>query len=165
MLSEEHCDLLDQLPKLEQQIIDLYLKRKFNQTEVARILHITQGAVSSRLGRIRARLIFLGLLKGIDFNILFDDLKLVIKPLELEIAQNLTMTTCQSETASNLNHKYSLKGNDKLTQVKVRHRFKKVLKQLKNSTKYRRHYDALQLIDKNLYLRHEVKLPHYDRKF
>jgi len=80
----------------------------------------------------------------------------------------MVRTTCQTETAEQINGKLNLEGNNKLTQVKVRHRFRKCLARLKSLSKkekkYRRYVDFFNFLNENLYRMHEVRLPQFDKR-
>jgi predicted transcriptional regulator len=157
------------LPKREQELIDFYYYKKMNQKEIAKIIGVTQGAVSSRLSRAKKRLMYLRELKGIDFDVFYKDVEEVAESsLDMEIVKGIIKTSCQSETAQRINEKFCLVGSDRMTQVKVRYRFEKLMERLrvlgKRSYKYKRHYYTLKKIKDNLYRLHEVRLPHFDRR-
>lgn len=163
---EKYKDFIPQLPKFEQDIIDYYFNNNMKQKDIALLTGKTQGAISSRLKRAQARLIFLSELKKIDFETILQDLKNVVDDeFDIEVIRCLIATTCQSESAWQLNNVYQLQGSKKMNQVKVRHRFERCLSRLKSSQeqKYLDYYQKLLLIKKNLYLLHELKLPHFER--
>jgi len=164
---KENSDLIPKLPEMEKTIVDLFF-HDVKQKDIGKILGITQGAVASRISKLMSRLAYLKELKGIDFNIFFQDIEKICTPLELEIIKVILETSCQTQTAWVINGKLGLKGPKKLNQIKVRHKFESVMELLKeigeHSNRYRRHYKTLQKIKENLYVLHEVKLPHFDRK-
>lgn len=166
-LSIEFYDLIQKLPYREQTIVDLYYNKKVKQAYLAEIMGVTQGAISHKLTRIKERLTYLSELKKIDFNKFFDDVKdLIEDSFDLVILQSLVQTSCQSATAWELNNKHNLKGEEKLTQIKVKHRISKLANKLKknrNKKKYREHYKTIKKIMDNLYMLHELKMPHFDR--
>lgn len=159
----EHPEYLQKLPKAEQDLYDLYINHRMGQKEIANLLGMTQGAVSSRLTRARKRLDFLLKLEGFDFNNLYQDLSKIFNEFELCLLQTMCRTTCQTETAQILNDVYGFKGNKKMNQVKVRHRFCNCLKKMeKTNSKY---YELFFLINKNPYILHEVRLPHFEASY
>lgn len=165
---EEHREFIRYLPEIEQNIIEYYFNG-ITQRDIALMLGITQGAVSSRLNRSRKRLTFLSVFKKVDYENIFKNLKRnLVNKLEIDIVRTLAATTCQSETARILNEKYHLKNDDKMTQVKVRYRFEKLLERLKclslQDKTCESYYKNLLLIKNGSYLLNEVKLPHFERR-
>jgi predicted transcriptional regulator len=159
---------LTKLPDREIDLIELYYKYRKNQKDIARMFGVTQGAVSSRLSRARTRLEFLRDMPKISEEDLDNNLKELFSDLEIEIIKCMIQTTCQSKTASIVNDRFNLLDDkQRMTQVKVRHRFEKCINQLeeisKNNSDMKIYYDLLKYIKKNLYKLHEVKLPHFDR--
>jgi predicted transcriptional regulator len=160
---------LHKLPPREIDLVTLYRKYGKNQKDIAKMFSVTQGAVSSRLRRAADRLQFLrDLPKITDAEIETGLAKVFDDPIEIEIIKCMKETTCQSRTAVLINKKFNLVSDkEKMTQVKVRHRFEKCLARLKvlkdSDPKYRRFYDFLFFIKNNLYALHEVHLPHFDR--
>jgi hypothetical protein len=159
---------LSRLPEKEIDLLTLYRKFAKNQKDIARIMGVTQGAVSSRLKRALVRLKFLRDLPKISDDDIDRGLSPFFHRIELEIIKCMRDTTCQSETAKILNDRYGLYDiKDRMTQVKVRHRFEKCLHRLESLRQERselgKYYDLLLLIKNNLYKLHEVKLPHFDR--
>lgn len=169
MSFEDIEPFLHKLPPREIDLVTLYRKYGKNQKDIAKMFSVTQGAISSRLRRAADRLQFLrDLPKITDMEIemhlspVFDD------PLEIEIIKYMKDTTCQSRTAVLINEKFNLiEEKERMTQVKVRHRFEKCLAHLsllkETDSKYLRFFTLLSFIKKNLYKLHEVKLPHFDR--
>jgi len=162
----KHSEFISNLPKMEQTLIGLFMRNE-KQKDIGKILGITQGAVSSRLGRAITRLKYLRELSAINFNQFFKDMDKISSPLEMEIIKGLVETSCQTETAWRINARYNLKGLKKMNQVKVRHRLEIILKNLKEVGNhirvYKRHSVTLDKVMKSLYILHEVKLPHFDR--
>lgn len=158
---------LHKLPLKEIDLLTFYLKKGKNQKDIARIFSVTQGAVSSRLKRALSRLAFIRDLPKISDEEIDLNLKDLFTPIEVEIIKLMKETTCQSKTATMVNERFNLiDEKHRMTQVKVRHRFEKCLMELEKLQKdpnYRRFYDLLVMIKKNLYKLHEVILPHFDR--
>jgi len=160
---------LHKLPPREIDLVTLYRKYGKNQKDIAKIFSVTQGAVSSRLRRAADRLKFLrDLPKITDQEIETQLSKIFQDKMEIEIIKCMKNTTCQSKTASLINEKFNLVGEkERMTQVKVRHRFEKCLTKLallkETEPKYDRFYNLLNFIKNNLYALHEVVLPHFAR--
>jgi predicted DNA-binding protein YlxM (UPF0122 family) len=160
----EYYDVIQELPSREQTILDLYYNKKMDQEELAKIFGITQGAISHKIARIKERLVYLSELKKIDFKKIFKDIKgfyneIIADPFDILVLQSLVKTSCQSETAWQLNNKYGLK----LNQIKVKHIIERLANKLKRKRKYKEHYKAIKKVMNNLYILHEIKLPHFDR--
>lgn len=165
---EDFEPFIRKLPSREVDLIDMYYREHKKQKEIAEFFGVTQGAVSHRLSRARKRLAFMR-----DMPKLTEDIKELLKThfddFEIDIIIYMIQTTCQSKTALLLNTKHKLAGKDKMTQVKVRHKFDRVLeklKKLKRSDKELKScYELVHYIKNNLYMLHEVILPHFDKGF
>ena len=79
------------LSEFDQQVYDLAVKKKFRQSEIARIVGITQGAVSSRLSRMLKRLKFLETLDTFNLSRIDEELTGLLDPMEREILKNLAL--------------------------------------------------------------------------
>jgi len=161
---------LNRLPDIEQKLYHLYLEKDFSQKDVSILLGMTQGGVSSRLKRMEARLMFLNKLESFDLEGLDASLRTLFGPFDMELLKGMLRTTCQSETADSLNSLFNLsskrgigsKTPPAMTQVKVKYRFEKCLELMKkNSSAY---YELFLLIENNLYILHEVNLPHFNKR-
>lgn len=163
---ESFLPYLDKIPKKEKDLIYLYYFERKKQKEIARIYSVTQGAISHRLSRANKRLKFLRDMPKLEGNI-EDFLKGFFSDIEIDIIKYMIETTCQSKTALLINQKYSLTGDKKMTQIKVRHRFfssiEKLKKLKKKNKKLKVCYDLLKYIKNNLYMLHEVILPHFKK--
>jgi len=165
--SDDFDFFIAQLPDREKDLIDLYYREHKNQKDIAKMFGVTQGAVSSRLIRAKSRLKFLRKMPKITSEDIDRDLQ-IFGDLERDIIKTMMETTCQSKTAIILNKRYVWQSEkQKMTQVKVRHRFLKCLENLKNLRKEKKEFDKyyrlLDYLKKNPYKLHEVKLPHFDR--
>lgn len=149
---------LEMLPKKEYDLIIMYYILKKEQKEIAKILRLTQGGVSHRISRAKARLRFLVKVPKFSKDELFKDLKDLFEALDLTILWGLYETTCQSEVAKKVN----------MTQSRIRHRFMKNLELLGKYKKhqiYQRYYEAFTLISKNNFnILREIKLPKWSSK-
>jgi predicted DNA-binding protein YlxM (UPF0122 family) len=163
---EDFEPFLDKLPSKERDLIRLYYYMDKKQKEIAEIFSVTQGAISHRLSRAGKRLRFLR-----DMPKLEHDINVVLKPyfepFEIDLINTMISTTCQSRTAEILNEKYNLTGDDKMTQVKIRHKFERFIERLKKNKRKDENiaicFKLLKYIQKNLYMMHEVVLPHFDK--
>lgn len=165
---DEIRPFLYRLPPREIDLIELYYNERKNQKDIAKIFGVTQGAISSRLTRAKKRLKFLRNLPKITDEEIDGQLGSLFEPLELEIIKYMMKTTCQSRTAQLINEKFSItEGKKMMTQVKVRHRFEKCLikigLEMKEKAELKKFHTLLNIIKNNLYLLHEVRLPHFDR--
>jgi predicted DNA-binding protein YlxM (UPF0122 family) len=165
---DDFVPFLDKLPSKERDLIKLYYYMDKKQKEIAEIFSVTQGAISHRLSRAGKRLRFLR-----DMPKLNNGLEVVLKPyfneFEIDLIDTMIETTCQSKTAEILNDKYLLDGDDKMTQVKIRHKFERFIERLKKHKKVNSDLAVclklLVYIQDNLYMMHEVVLPHFDRGY
>ena len=165
---DDFVPFLDKLPSKERDLIKLYYYMDKKQKEIAEIFAVTQGAISHRLSRAGKRLRFLR-----DMPKLNDALEVVLKPyfteFEIHLIETMIETTCQSKTAELLNEKYKFSGDDKMTQVKIRHKFERFIERIKKHKKVSTDLSVclklLLYIQDNLYMMHEVVLPHFDRGY
>jgi len=163
---EDFEPFLDKLPSKERDLIRLYYYMDKKQKEIAEIFSVTQGAISHRLSRAGKRLRFLR-----DMPKLEHDINVVLKPyfepFEIDLINIMINTTCQSRTAEILNEKYNLTGDEKMTQVKIRHKFERFIERLKKNKRKDENlaicFKLIKYIQKNLYMMHEVVLPHFDK--
>jgi len=144
---------LELLPKKEYDLIIMYYILKKEQKEIAKILRLTQGGVSHRISRAKARLKFLVKVPKFTRKELLEDLVELFDALDLEILWGLYETTCQSEVAKKVN----------MTQSRIRHRFMKnleVLEKHKKNEVYKKYHEAFSLISNNNFnILREIKLP------
>jgi len=149
---------LDMLPKKEYDLLILYYVLKKEQKEIAKILRLTQGGVSHRISRAKARLKFLVNVPKFTQDELFRELSDIFEELDLVILWGLYETTCQSEVAKRV----------KMTQSRIRHRFMKnleILEKVKDNGAYKKYFDAFKLISKNNFnILREIKLPKWAAK-
>ncbi len=149
---------LEMLPKKEYDLIIMYYVLKKEQKQIAKILRLTQGGVSHRISRAKARLKFLVRVPKFTEDELFEELEPLFEELDLTILWGLYETTCQSVVAKKV----------KMTQSRIRHRFMKnleVLENFKDHETYSRYYEAFKLISKNNFnILREIKLPKWANK-
>ena len=159
---------LDRLPSLEVDLLELYYHHRKNQKDIAKMFGITQGAVSSRLARARERLKFLRDIPKMTERELEIALSPYFEPIEVAIVKCMARTTCQSRTAQLINVAFDLNDERvRMTQVKIRHRFEKCVDQIGRMVdihpELKECLDLVRKIKDNLYMLHEVRLPHFYR--
>lgn len=165
---EDFLPYISKLPPREIDLIEMYYRKEKKQKEIAHFFGVTQGAISHRIKRAKKRLEFLR-----DMPKISEDIKSVLSPyfeeLEIDLILLMVETTCQSKTADIMNTRYNLKDNNKMTQVKIRHKFDRYIKKLEKIKENCTHlidcYKLVVYIKDNLYMLHEVILPHFDKGF
>lgn len=165
---EDFLPFLDRLPSKERDLIRLYYYMDKKQKEIAEIFSVTQGAISHRLSRASKRLRFLR-----DMPKLKEDIEIILNPyfnnFEIFLIKTMIETTCQSKTAEILNKKFNLRNDSRMTQVKIRHKFVRFIDRIKKITKSNEELETclklLEYIRSNLYMMHEVVLPHFNRGY
>lgn len=165
---DDFIPYISKLPQREIDLIDMYFKKEKKQKEIADFFGVTQGAVSHRIKRAKKRLLFLRDMPKVNLDII-GALSKYFNDVEISLIQIMIETTCQSKTADLLNIKYKLEGKNVMTQVKVRHKFDRYLKRLEDikatDETIEGYYNLILYIKNNLYMLHEVKLPHFDKGF
>ena len=148
--------LLNRIPQREADLIHLYYIQRKRQADIAEIFDVTQAAISYRLDRGLQRIKFLLSIPSVTEEELRADLPGVFKQIDVDILIGMWQTTCQSEVAKQLN----------LTQGRVRHRFFKAVKTLKDAADrdakfvpYHKIFNAIS--SKRFNILREVKLPQW----
>jgi DNA-directed RNA polymerase specialized sigma24 family protein len=148
--------LLNRIPQREADLIQLYYIQRKRQADIAEIFDVTQAAISYRLDRGLQRIKFLLSIPSVTEDDLRTDLPLVFKQIDVDILVGMWQTTCQSEVAKQLN----------LTQGRVRHRFFKAVKTLKDAADrdakfvpYHKVFNAIS--SKRFNILREVRLPQW----
>lgn len=145
--------MLDLLPPLEADFVDLYYFRQINQTDIATIFGVSQPSVCYRLKRATARIQFLLQLPPVTKTELEEAIHSFLSdPLDAQIMLLMRETTCQSEVAKRLG----------VTQGLVRHRFIRGVKRMKDNEKYAPLAAMFDAIAENLNILREVKRPAWD---
>jgi len=131
---EDFIPYISKLPQREIDLIEMYFHKEKKQKEIADFFGVTQGAISHRIKRAKKRLIFLR-----DMPKISEDIKEVLldyfTEFEIDLIISMVETTCQSKTAEILNKRYQLKDKDKMTQVKIRHKFYRYLRILESKVR------------------------------
>lgn len=140
--------LLDHLPVIEADFIDLYFFRHVRQTDIATIFGVSQPTVCYRLQRAIQRIKYLLEVPKLDPNDLRTDLKrFFTDPMDIEILVLMYETTCQSETAKRLG----------VTQGFVRHRFIRSTRRMSNHPTMGFYGNVFNSVSENLNLLREVQ--------
>jgi len=165
---EEFAPFIQKLPQREIDLIEMYYREKKKQKEIAEFFGVTQGAISHRLSRAKKRLNFLTKMPKLteDIRVL---LKAFFTTFEIDLLIFMVETTCQSKTADLLNKKYRFQGKNMMTQIKVRHKFDRYIEKIKKLKRVNKQlrdcYKLTKYIKENLYMLHEVVLPHFDKGY
>jgi predicted transcriptional regulator len=162
---EDYEEFIRRLPQREQDLIEMYCRNRKKQKEIASFFGVTQGAVSHRLTRAIQRLKYLR-----DMPKLTGDLRELLKghlsPFDIDVVETMIETTCQSRTAELLNKRHRLRGDKQMTQVKVRHRFERSVIKMQQLVPDHPELDIVyrltMYVKNNLYMMHEVILPHFN---
>jgi len=163
---EDYQEFISRLPQREQDLIEMYCRARKKQKEIAAFFGVTQGAVSHRLCRAIRRLEFLRDMPKVEGD-LGELLAGHFDPFDIDVIQTMIETTCQSRTAAILNKRHRLRGDKRMTQVKVRHRFERAIGKLASLKEDHKElatvHDLAVYVKGNLYMMHEVILPHFNR--
>ena len=167
--------LLSRIPEREADIIDLYFLVGKRQADIAEIFEMTQAAVSYRLARGIKRIKFLLDIPDVSREQMQRDLSEVFTArttgrdspewgarmidglhIDVQILLHMWETTCQSVVAEQLN----------LTQGRVRHRFFKAVKRLKEVAAENAKYEPYsqlfgKIAEKRFNILREVSLPQW----
>ena len=163
---EVYSQYVDKLPETDREFYYYAVRKRFKQKAIAKIMGVTQGAVSSRLSKIMKRVKFLEVMSSFDLEKIDEDLGDILDPFEREILKQLAETTCQEDTARRVNVMFNTSGKKVMNQVKIRHRFQKAwakLVEAKNEN-IKKYVTLFGFIQENLYMMHEVKLPQFERQ-
>jgi predicted transcriptional regulator len=159
---------ISRLPQREIDLIEMYYKSEKKQKEIAEYFGVTQGAISHRLSRASKRLKFLRDMPKVNGN-LREILTAYFSTFEIDIILLMVETTCQSKTAHLMNKKHRLNGDERMTQVKIRHKFERFIERISKIKKKNPElgvcFDLMKYVRENLYMMHEVVLPHFDRGY
>lgn len=149
---------LDQIPDRESDAIIMYFFLKKHQKEIARVLRVTQGAISSRIKCGLRRLKFLVKYKDLTAEDLRRDLKGIFDNQSIGILAKMLETSCYSLVAEQL----------ELTQVVVRYRFLRILEQLeeesKKNEKLKKYYEVFDFLKNNLNILREIKMTRWPKE-
>jgi len=156
LIVKKNPDFLKKLPGFERELYFYRTEKKMHQKDIAKIMGVTQGAISSRLSRLVRRIQFMQRLQEYDLSNFEQALSPLFSPFEIDVLKGMLETTCQSETARRLNELYE---DTTMNQVKVRYRFEKCMDKMKEA--HHPYLNLFLLIKKNLYMFHDLKLPQF----
>jgi DNA-directed RNA polymerase specialized sigma subunit len=140
--------ILDRLPVIEADFIDLYFFKHVRQTDIAAIFGVSQPTVCYRLQRAIQRIKYLLEIPKLDLEELREVLKrFFTDPVDIEILVLMYDTTCQSETAKRLG----------VTQGFVRHRFIRSTKRMSSNPSMHFYGEVFTKVAVNLNLLREVQ--------
>jgi len=142
--------ILECLPPVEADFIDLYFFRHVKQTDIAGIFGVSQPTVCYRLQRAIQRIKYLLEVPTVDLSQLRSDMASFLKdPMDVDIMVYMYETTCQSETAKRLN----------VSQGLVRHRFLRTISAMSKDDTMHFYSEVFTLVSRNLNILREVKRP------
>lgn len=145
--------MLDLLPPVEADFVELYFFRHVKQTDIASIFGVSQPTVCYRLYRAIDRIKFLLILPKVDVEQMREDFsKFMSDPMDVDIMMHMYETTCQSETAKRL----------KVSQGLVRHRFIRSIKRMQQADESKHeamhsYAEIFTMISSNLNIMREVR--------
>lgn len=146
-------EVIEVLPPLEADFIELYYFFGCKQTDIAEIFSVSQPTVCYRLQRAASRIKYLMEIPALTEDELRDDLTGVLKsPDDVDILWLMYRTTCQSAAAQRLG----------VTQGLVRHRFLRSLTILKNKPGLEKYAKAFDMVLNNLNILRDMNNPTSD---
>lgn len=148
-------DVMNGLPPREADFIQLYFFWHKTQTDIAEIFKVSQPTVCYRLQRATKRIRFVLSLP----NVTREELEGVLgtfltDPEDVQIMLLMFETTCQSAVARRL----------EITQGKVRHRFMRSTKRMKEIPEMETYAQIFTAISDNLNMLREVNRPEWDNR-
>lgn len=149
-------EIMETLPELEADFVDLYYFKNMRQTAIAEIFKVSQPTVCYRLQRATARIQFLLRLPDVNEQDIRRDLKEILADdlFDLEIMVLMFHTTCQSEVAKLLG----------VSQGLVRHRFIRSLEKIRKQLDLEVYVQLFEEISNNLNILREIRRSTSDSK-
>jgi len=147
-MMEKVRGMLDLLPPVEADFVEMYFFRHIKQTDIASIFGVSQPTVCYRLYRAIDRIKFLLTLPKVDTDKMRSDLsRFMSDPMDIDIMMYMYETTCQSESAKRL----------KVSQGLVRHRFIRSIKKMQAFESMQLYSNIFSMIADNLNIMREVR--------
>jgi predicted DNA-binding protein (UPF0251 family) len=147
-MMEKVRTMLDLLPPVEADFVEMYFFRHIKQTDIASIFGVSQPTVCYRLYRAIDRIKFLLTLPKVDLDVMRADLsRFMSDPMDIDIMMFMYETTCQSESAKRL----------KVSQGLVRHRFIRSIKKMQAFESMQLYSNIFSMIASNLNIMREVR--------
>lgn len=142
--------ILEVLPPVEADFVDLYFFRHSKQTDIAAIFGVSQPTVCYRLHRAIQRIKYYLQIPHIDEG----ELRRVMRgfltdPIDVDVMVYMYETTCQSAAAKRLG----------VSQGLVRHRFMRSIDRMSTNPNMTYYADMFRLVAANLNILREVKRP------
>lgn len=143
-------NILNTLPPIEADILELYYFRHFKQIDIAEIFRVSQPTVCYRLQRASTRIKFLLEMPTLDVEKMREDLtRFFPDPKDAEILCRMYDTTCQSAVAKQMG----------VTQGFVRHRFVRSIRRMSTVPHMQAYATLFTMISENLNVLREVRKP------
>lgn len=150
VLMEKVREILERIPPIEADFVDLYFFQHIKQTDIAAIFGVSQPTVCYRLQRAIQRVKYLLEVPKLDLMVLRQDLReFFTDPLDIDIMVYMYETTCQSESAKRLG----------VSQGLVRHRFVRSIAKMNRSASMQFYGEIFSFVSLNLNLLREVQRP------
>jgi DNA-directed RNA polymerase specialized sigma24 family protein len=147
-MMEKVRTMLDLLPPVEADFVEMYFFWHIKQTDIASIFGVSQPTVCYRLYRAIDRIKFLLTLPKVDTDKMRADLsRFMSDPMDIDIMMYMYETTCQSESAKRL----------KVSQGLVRHRFIRSIKKMQAFESMQLYSSIFAMIASNLNIMREVR--------
>lgn len=147
-MMEKVRGMLDMLPPVEADFVEMYFFKHIKQTDIASIFGVSQPTVCYRLYRAIDRIKFLLILPKVDVDQMRSDLsKFMSDPMDIDIMMFMYETTCQSESAKRL----------KVSQGLVRHRFIRSIKKMAADESMHFYSEIFTMIADNLNIMRDVR--------
>ena len=147
---EKVREILERIPPIEADFVDLYFFQHIKQTDIAAIFGVSQPTVCYRLQRAIQRVKYLLEVPKLDLMVLRQDLReFFTDPLDIDIMVYMYETTCQSESAKRLG----------VSQGLVRHRFVRSIAKMNRSASMQFYGEIFSFVSLNLNLLREVQRP------
>lgn len=141
--------VMDKLPPIESDFVELYFFKKMKQTAISRIFRVSQPTVCYRLQRATLRIKFLLEIPDLSLADIRDAVTGCIEnDLDRKIMILMAHTTCQSETAKRLG----------ISQGMVRYRFFRSLSKIEMRSELKKFYNFFVLVSNNLNKMRELSL-------
>jgi len=147
-MMEKVRTMLDMLPPVEADFVEMYFFKHIKQTDIASIFGVSQPTVCYRLYRAIDRIKFLLALPKVDVEQMRKDLsRFMSDPMDIDIMMYMYETTCQSESAKRLG----------VSQGLVRHRFIRSIKKMQKIESMQFYSEIFSMIAANLNIMREVR--------
>jgi hypothetical protein len=145
--------VLEILPQKEQDLIEALLRGETQKAQAVKY-GVTQGSISSRIQKAFRRIQFyMNFPQPTEED--YQELGKHFPSTDVDTARWIIATSCQMKTVELLTKKYQRR----FTQVTVRYHWKRMLLKLESIPQLGRLREAMNMMDKNFYILHEVKFP------